>query len=149
MTPLDEPTRLHCPACRHRMDIPPKTSYAVCKHCGSEYMVQWRGGAYTLQPLTPEEFEVNREVATAEREQEMGCANTALSLIAVIVVLFCVIGGVGRLAFDNIWVCLVAWAVAFALLVPGAIIMLRNLQAAQRRKERLMQKLQPEESAED
>ena len=52
--------------------------------------------------------------------------------------LFCVIGGVGRFVFNNVWVCFGAWVVAFALFVPLAVTMLRNLERGRRQRERLV-----------
>jgi hypothetical protein len=135
---MDDLIRLRCPACETRMDLPPRTTYAACRRCGSEYLVERRRGAWTLQPLNPAEMELSQELAAVERGQEMGCANTALSIMAFFLVLFCIIGGVGRLVFDNIWVCFGAWVVAFALFIPLAITMLRNLERDRRRRERLL-----------
>src|SRR6476661_7582528 len=135
---MDDLIRVRCPACETRMELPPRTTYAACRKCGSEYLVQRQRGAWTLQPLVPEEVELNQELAAVERRQEMGCANTALSILHFFLVLFCVIGGVGRLVFNNIWVCFGAWVVAFALFIPLAITMLRNLERDRRRRERLL-----------
>jgi hypothetical protein len=135
---MDEPIRVRCLACGNRLELPPRTNYAACRKCGSEYRVGRRGGAYALEPLTPEEFAVTQQVAAVEREQEMGCANTALSLLVGVVLLFCVLGGVGRLVFNNSAACLVAWVLALLIVVPGAVIMLRNLERDRRRKDRLL-----------
>jgi DNA-directed RNA polymerase subunit RPC12/RpoP len=135
---MDDLIRLRCPACGTRMELAPRTTYAACRQCGSEYLVQRQRGAWTLQPLAPDELELSQEMAAVERGQEMGCANTALSILAFFLVLFCVIGGVGRLLFNNIWICFAAWVVAFALFVPLAITMLRNLERGRRRRERLL-----------
>ena len=120
------------------MELPPRAAYAACRKCGSEYLVSRRGGAYTLQPLAPEEVALTQQVAAVEREQEMGCANTALSLLAGIVILFCVVGGLGQILFNNRLVCVGSWVVALAFVVPGAIVMLRNLERDGRRKARLL-----------
>ncbi len=135
---MDEPIRVRCLACQARFDLPPRSQYAACRKCGSEYLVSRKGGAYTLEPLTPAEFALSQQVAVVEREQEMGCANTALSLLAGVVVLFCAIGGIGRLVFDNSAACLVSWLLALLVVVPGAVIMLRNLERDRRRKARLL-----------
>jgi DNA-directed RNA polymerase subunit RPC12/RpoP len=135
---MDDVIRLRCPACETRMDLPPRTTYAACRHCGSEYLVQRRRGAWTLQPMSPQEVELSQELAAVERRQELGCANTAFSIMAFFLVLFCVIGGAGRLIFNNVWICFGAWVVAFALFVPLAITMLRNLERDRRRRERIL-----------
>ncbi|HMA36780.1 MAG TPA: hypothetical protein VKY74_20160 [Chloroflexia bacterium] len=135
---MDETVRVRCPACETRLDLPPRATYATCRKCGSEYLVSRRGGAYTLQPLTPEEFVLSQQVATVEREGEMGCANTALSISAGVVVLFCVIGGVGRFVFNNTLICLVAGIIALGMVSVGAVVMLRNLRRDQRRRARLV-----------
>src|SRR5688572_30052949 len=109
---MDEPIRVRCLACDARLMLPPRAAYAVCRKCGAEYLVNRRGGAFTLEPLTPEEFALTQEVAAVEREQEMGCANTALSLVAGVVILLCVVGGISRLVFNNQWVCLGTGVVA-------------------------------------
>jgi DNA-directed RNA polymerase subunit RPC12/RpoP len=135
---MDEPIRVRCLACQARLELPPRATYAACRKCGSEYLVSRRGGAYALQPLAPEEVVLTQQVAAVEREQEMGCANTALSLLAGIVILFCVVGGLGQVLFNNRLVCVGSWVVALALVVPGAIVMLRNLQRDGQRKARLL-----------
>ncbi|HEX6608034.1 MAG TPA: hypothetical protein VF276_14105 [Chloroflexia bacterium] len=135
---MDEPIRVRCLACQARLELPPRATYAACRTCGSEYLVSRRGGAYALQPLAPEEVALTQQVAAVEREQEMGCANTALSLLAGIVILFCVVGGLGQVLFNNRLVCVGSWVVALALVVPGAIVMLRNLQRDGQRKARLL-----------
>ena len=135
---MEEPIRVRCLACGTRLELPPRTAYAACRKCGSEYLVSRRGGAYGLEPLTPDEFALTQEVAAVERAQEMGCANTALSLLAGVVVLFCVIGGLGRLIFNNQLICVVAWALALVVLIPGAVVMQRNLERDRRRKARLL-----------
>src|SRR5689334_21877990 len=119
---MDEPIRVRCLACQARMELPPRAAYAACRKCGSEYLVNRRGGAYALQPLAPEEMALTRQVAAVEREQEMGCANTALSLLAGIVILFCVVGGLGQVLFNNRLVCVGSWVVALAFVVPGALL---------------------------
>ncbi len=120
---MDEPIRVRCLACQARLELPPRATYAACRKCGSEYLVSRRGGAYALQPLAPEEVALTQQVAAVEREQEMGCANTALSLLAGIVILFCVVGGLGQVLFNNRLICVGSWVVALALVVPGAIVM--------------------------
>jgi DNA-directed RNA polymerase subunit RPC12/RpoP len=135
---MDEPIRVRCLACQARLELPPRATYAACRKCGSEYLVSRRGGAYALQPLAPEEVALTQQVAAVEREQERGCANTALSLLAGIVILFCVVGGLGQVLFNNRLICVGSWVVALALVVPGAIVMLRNLQRDGRRKARLL-----------
>jgi DNA-directed RNA polymerase subunit RPC12/RpoP len=135
---MDEPIRVRCLACQARLELPPRATYAACRKCGSEYLVSRRGGAYALQPLAPEEVALTQQVAAVEREQEMGCANTALSLLAGIVILFCVVGGLGQILFNNRLSCVGSWVVALAFVVPGAIVMLRNLQRDARRKARLL-----------
>jgi DNA-directed RNA polymerase subunit RPC12/RpoP len=135
---MDDLIRLRCPACGTRMDLPPRTTYAACRHCGSEYLVERRRGAWTLQPLTPEEVALSQEVAAVERRQEMGCANAALSILAFFTVFFCVIGVAGWCATRNSWISLGTWVVAFALFVPLAIAMLRNVERGRVRRERLL-----------
>ena len=138
----DDLIRLHCPACGTRMELAPRTTYAACRKCGSEYLVARRRGAWTLEPLTPDEVALSREVAAVERRQEMGCANTALSIVAFFLVLFCLIGVVGAALLRSTgaggWLVLGAWAVAFALFVPLAVVMLRNLERDRRRRARLL-----------
>jgi DNA-directed RNA polymerase subunit RPC12/RpoP len=135
---MDDVIRLRCPACGTRMDLPARTTYAACRHCGSEYLVERRRGAWTLQPLTPEEVALSQEVAAVERRQEMGCANTALSILAFFTVFFCLIGVAGWCATRNSWISLVTWVIAFALFVPLAITMLRNVERGRVRRERLL-----------
>ncbi len=129
---------MRCLACEARLELPPRSTYAACRHCGSEYRVSRRGGAYALEPLDAAAVALSREVAAVEREQEMGCANTALSLVAGLVLVLCVVGGVGRFVFQNDLVCLFTWVIALVLTVPGAVIMLRNLERDRRRKARLL-----------
>lgn len=140
---MDEPIRVRCLACGTRLELPPRSRYAACRKCGSEYLVSRQGGAYALQPVAPEELALTREVAAVEREGEMGCANTALSVLLGVVILFCVIGSVGRLVFNNTASCLIAWALAMAVLIPGAVIMLRNLERDSRRRARLLARQGP------
>lgn len=135
---MDDLIRLRCPACGTRMDLPARTTYAACRHCGSEYLVERRRGAWTLQPLTPEEVALSQEVAAVERRQEMGCANAAMSILAFFTVFFCLIGVAGWCATRNSWISLVTWLVAFALFVPLAIAMLRNVERGRVRRERLL-----------
>jgi hypothetical protein len=120
------------------MDLPARTTYAACRHCGSEYLVQRRRGAWTLQPLTPEEVALSQEVAAVEHRQEMGCANTAFSILAFFTVFFCLIGVAGWCATRNSWISLGTWVIAFALFVPLAITMLRNVERGRVRRERLL-----------
>jgi DNA-directed RNA polymerase subunit RPC12/RpoP len=135
---MDDLIRLRCPACGTRMDLPARTTYAACRHCGSEYLVERRRGAWTLQPLTPEEVALSQEVAAVEHRQEMGCANAALSILAFFTVFFCLIGVAGWCATRNSWISLATWLVAFALFVPLAIAMLRNVERGRVRRERLL-----------
>ncbi len=120
------------------MDLPMRTTYAACRHCGSEYLVERRRGAWTLQPLTPEEVALSQEVAEVERRQEMGCANTALSILAFFTVFFCLIGVAGWCATRNSWISLGTWVIAFGLFVPLAIVMLRNVNRGRLRRDRLL-----------
>ena len=106
----DDLIRLHCPACGTRMELAPRTTYAACRKCGSEYLVARRRGAWTLEPLTPDEVARSREVAAALLRST----------------------GAGG------WLVLGAWAVAFALFVPLAVVMLRNLERDRRRRARLL-----------
>lgn len=135
---MDDVVRLRCPACGTRMDLPARTTYAACRHCGSEYLVERRRGAWTLQPLTPEEVALSQEVAEVERRQEMGCANTALSILAFFMVFFCLIGVAGWCATRNSWISLGTWVIAFGLFVPLAIVMLRNVNRGRARRDRLL-----------
>jgi DNA-directed RNA polymerase subunit RPC12/RpoP len=135
---MEEPMRVRCLACGARLELPPRTTYATCRKCGSEYLVSRRGGAYALQALAPEELQLTKDVAAVEREGELGCANTALSMLAVVVVLFCVVGGVGQVVFNSRVVCFGAGLIALALVGVGAVVMLRNLERDRRRKERLL-----------
>jgi DNA-directed RNA polymerase subunit RPC12/RpoP len=135
---MDDLIRLRCPACGTRMDLPARTTYAACRHCGSEYLVERRRGAWTLQPLTPEELALSQEVAAVEHRQEMGCANAAMSILAFFTVFFCLIGVAGWCATRNSWISLVTWLIAFALFVPLAIAMLRNVERGRVRRERLL-----------
>jgi DNA-directed RNA polymerase subunit RPC12/RpoP len=135
---MEEPMRVRCLACGARLELPPRTTYATCRKCGSEYLVSRRGGAYALQALAPEELQLTKDVAAVEREGELGCANTALSMLAVVVVLFCVIGGVGQVVFNSRAVCFGAGVIALALVGVGAVVMLRNLERDRRRKDRLL-----------
>lgn len=135
---MDEPMRVRCLACGVRLELPPRTTYATCRKCGSEYLVSRKGGAFALQALAPEEMQLTKDVAAVEREGELGCANTALSMLAVVVVLFCVIGGVGQVLFNSRAVCFGAGLIALGLVGVGAVIMLRNLERDRRRRERLL-----------
>ncbi len=120
------------------MDLPPRTNYAACRKCGSEYMVSRRGGAYALQPVTPEEFVLTQQMAAVEHEREMGCANIALSILAGVTILFCLIGGLGQILFNNRAICFGSGLLAVALVGVGAVVMLRNLERDRRREARLL-----------
>jgi DNA-directed RNA polymerase subunit RPC12/RpoP len=134
----DEPLRVRCLACDARLTLPPKADYAACRTCGSEYLVQRRGGAVTLQPITPDELERTRAVAAIEREGEMGCANTALSLLAACVILLCVVGGIGLQFFNSRLICGGAAFVALLLVIVGSVVMRRNLERSRLDRLRLL-----------
>jgi len=134
----DELMRVRCLACGARLSLPSGTTYAACKKCGSEYLVSRRGGAYALQPISPDELALTREVAEVEREGEMGCANLALSMLAGVVILFCVIGGIGRFVLGSQAICVGSGVLALIMVAASAVLMLRNLERDRLRKVRLL-----------
>lgn len=135
---MDELTRVRCLACDTRLILPPRATYVACTHCGSEYLIARRGSALTLQPIAPDELARTQAVAAVERAGEMGCANLGLSLIAVVTVLLCVIGGVGLQVFNSRAICTGTAVLALLLVVVGAVVMRRNLAQADRERTHLL-----------
>jgi DNA-directed RNA polymerase subunit RPC12/RpoP len=121
--------KIVCPACGSRLVILPRVQYIACRHCGSEYTVNRRGNSIGLEPFSPEQFELSRQIANVEKEQAEGCSNVFFWILLVSGVLFCGLGFLTRALFQSSWIFVAGWAISLIVLVAAAGVMLRTLNA--------------------
>ncbi|HST04288.1 MAG TPA: hypothetical protein VLQ48_06080 [Chloroflexia bacterium] len=119
--------RIVCPACGSRLVILPRVQYIACRHCGSEYTVNRRGNSIGLEPFSPEQFEISRQIADVERVQGEGCSNVFFWILLVTGVLFCGLGFLTRALFQSSWIFIAGWAISVIVLVAAGGVALRLL----------------------
>jgi hypothetical protein len=101
--------------------------YIACRHCGSEYTVNRRGNSIGLEPFSPEQFEISRQIADVERVQGEGCSNVFFWILLVTGVLFCGLGFLTRALFQSSWIFIAGWAISVIVLVAAGGVALRLL----------------------
>jgi hypothetical protein len=101
--------------------------YIACRHCGSEYTVNRRGNSIGLEPFSPEQFEISRQIADVERVQGEGCSNVFFWILLVTGVLFCGLGFLTRALFQSSWIIIAGWAISVIVLVAAGGVALRLL----------------------
>ena len=121
--------KIVCPACGSRLVILPRVQYIACRHCGSEYTVNRRGNSIGLEPFSPEQFELSRQIANVESAQAEGCSNVFFWILLVSGVLFCGLGFLTRALFQSSWIFVAGWAISLIVLVAAGGVMLRMLNA--------------------
>jgi DNA-directed RNA polymerase subunit RPC12/RpoP len=121
--------KIVCPACGSRLVILPRVQYIACRHCGSEYTVNRRGNSIGLEPFSPEQFELSRQIADVENVQAEGCSNVFFWILLVSGVLFCGLGFLSRALFQSSWIFIAGWAISLIVLVAAGGVMLRMLNA--------------------
>ncbi len=119
--------KIVCPACGSRLVIMPRVQYIACRHCGSEYTVNRNGNSIGLEPFSPEQFEISRQIADVEKVQAEGCSNVFFWILLVAGVLFCGLGFLTRALFQSSWIFVAGWAISLIVLVAAAGVMLRML----------------------
>jgi DNA-directed RNA polymerase subunit RPC12/RpoP len=119
--------KIVCPACGSRLVIMPRVQYIACRHCGSEYTVNRHGNSIGLEPFSPEQFEISRQIADVEKVQAEGCSNVFFWILLVAGVLFCGLGFLTRALFQSSWIFVGGWAISLIVLVVAAGVMLRML----------------------
>jgi DNA-directed RNA polymerase subunit RPC12/RpoP len=128
--------RIACPACGSRLTVMPRIQYLVCKHCGSEYLVQRRGNTIGLETFAEEQFELSKQIAAVEQTQTEGCSNVFFWIFAVAVIFFCLLGYLGRTFLNSSIPLVVGWALSLLALVvaAGVLVKMLNFQRGERLK---------------
>lgn len=127
--------RIACPACGSRLTVMPRIQYLVCKHCGSEYLVQRRGNTIGLEAFAEEQFELSKQIAAIEQTQSVGCSNVFFWIFAVAGIFFCLLGYLGRTFLKSNIPLVLGWALSLLALVVAAGVLGKMLNS--QRKERL------------
>jgi hypothetical protein len=92
--------------------------------------VQGRGNTVGLEPFSPEQYEISRQIAEVERKQGEGCSNVFFWIFLVTAITFCGAGYLGRTFFANNNVLLIGgWIVSLLALSAAAAVLLRVLNA--------------------
>ena len=145
--------RIACPACGSRLTIMPRVDYVACKHCGSEYLVRRQGNTVGLEPFSPEQYDISRQIAEVEQKQGEGCSNVFFWVFLIIGIGFCGAGYLGRTFFNNNNLLLIGgWAISLLALSAAAAMLLRvlNTQRGDRLKlEERQRELYAERSEEE
>lgn len=114
-----EVIRMRCPTCERRLEVPTTAKLVACARCGSEYVVNKRGGTITLTPYRDQVQELNEQIAHAEQEQAGGCANLTFSSVGLGALAFFIFGMLG-IFFDRLALgCFVGWLVAMVIVFFG------------------------------
>jgi hypothetical protein len=91
--------------------------------------VNRRGNSIGLEPFSPEQFELSRQIADVENVQAEGCSNVFFWILLVSGVLFCGLGFLSRALFQSSWIFIAGWAISLIVLVAAGGVMLRMLNA--------------------
>jgi hypothetical protein len=89
--------------------------------------VNRRGNSIGLEPFSPEQFEISRQIADVERVQGEGCSNVFFWILLVTGVLFCGLGFLTRALFQSSWIFIAGWAISVIVLVAAGGVALRLL----------------------
>jgi uncharacterized protein with PQ loop repeat len=114
----------------------PRIQYLLCKHCGSEYLVQRRGNTIGLEAFAEEQFELSKQIAAVEQTQTEGCSNVFFWIFAVAGIFFCLMGYLGRTFLNTSIPLVIGWALSLLALVvaAGVLVKMLNSQRGERLK---------------